>query len=365
MRPVRAWMLALLFVTPGLASAQLVPPPVPHGLNWVNRHIEGRLIDYTNNHGEDRRIFSPILNQKRGMYVYLPPGYHSAMAYPLMFDFHVANWDETLYVTSDHLIELDRMIRAGMVPPVVVAMPDGSIKGRKGRNSPSSFFFNGVNGRFEDHIVQEVLPFLLSTYSIRPERQAHAMVGGSAGGCAALSLAIRYRNYFGVAAALSGAVNLLYDTCNDDTRADFSPATFRWEVTYHPDQIVGQFYCGLLTPRVKDFYEPVFGSDPQQVMAGVQAVNPATLIETSGLQPGELDIYLNYGALDEFNFDAHAESFAWLAAQRGIAVTLDRDPVGKHNRSYFQRNQLKLFAWIGQHILPPVPVAQPVAAVVP
>ena len=357
MRPLCAFVLALLFAASGPVSAQILPIPVPHGLNWVNNHIEGRLVDYTNNHGEEHRRFSPILNQMRGMYVYLPPGYNPGLAYPLMFDFHVANFDETLYVTSDHLIELDAMIRAGQVPPMVVAMPDGSIKGRKGRNSPTSFFMNGVNGRFEEHIMQEVLPFLLSTYSIRPEKQAHILAGGSAGGFAAISLGIRYRNYFGVAAALNAPVNILYDTCHQDPREDFNLATFRWETTYHPEQIAAQFFCGLMTARVKDFLEPVFGTDPNQIIAGVQAVNPATLLLTSGIQPGELAIYINYGALDEFNFDAHAESFGWLAAQRGIAVTLDRDPRGKHNRAYFTRNQKNAFVWIGSQTLPPAPVA--------
>ena len=229
------------------------------------------------------------------------------------------------------------MIRAGIVPPVVVAMPDGSIDGEKGKGSPSSFFMNGVNGRFEDHIIQEIIPFLQSNYSIRPERQAHAIAGGSAGGFAALSIAIRYRQFFGMAATLNAPVNMLYDTRNEDPRADFDPSTYQWQEEYHPRQIVGQFLCGLYTSRVEDFFEP------------------ATLLLTSNLQPGELAIYLNYGALDEFNFDAHAESFAWLAAQQGIAVTVHRDPRGRHNRPYFRRNQRYAFSWIGSQILPPIP----------
>ena len=37
-----------------------------------------------------------------------------------------------------------------------------------------SLFINGPNGRFEDHILQEVIPFLTAKFSIRPEREAHA-----------------------------------------------------------------------------------------------------------------------------------------------------------------------------------------------
>jgi S-formylglutathione hydrolase FrmB len=357
MRAFVAAALALVATAP--ATAQVLPVHTRLGLDWVNRRIGGQVVDYTNNHGSDNRIFSPILGHPRDLYVYLPPGYNPCTAYPLLLDFHVARLDETLFITSTHLIELDDMIRAGLVPPVVVAMPDGSIEGRRGPGSPSSFFVNGVNGRFEDHILQEVVPFVMSHYSIRPERQAHAIAGGSAGGYGALSIAIRHRDFFATVVTMSAALNILYTTCHDDVLEDFDPETFRWQTVYRPRQVVGRFYFGLFKVHAKDFAEPVFGSDPNAVIPRVQTTNPASLIDSTGLQPGELAIYLGYGEKDQFNFDAHAESFAWLAAQRGISVTLAPDPRGRHNRRYFTRNQRYAFAWLGQRILPPVSRATP------
>ena len=50
----------------------------------------------------------------------------------------------------------------------------------------------------------------------------------------------------------------------------------------------------------------------------------------TGLQPGELALYVNYPGRDNYNFDAHAQSFAWLAARPGIAVELAEIPTGGH-----------------------------------
>ena len=45
-------------------------------LESLNCRLGGQVLDYTHNHGADRRIFSPILGRPRDLYVYLPPGYN-------------------------------------------------------------------------------------------------------------------------------------------------------------------------------------------------------------------------------------------------------------------------------------------------
>lgn len=67
---------------------------------------------------------------------------------------------------------------------------------------------------------------------------------------------------------------------------------------------------------------------------------------TTNLLPGELAIYINYPGHDNFNFDAQAESFRWVANQRGIEVTTVRDPNQTHQPSYFRQNQHSAyFGW--------------------
>ena len=54
----------------------------------LNRTLAGRVLDFTHNHGVDRRLFSRALNQPRDTYVYLPPGYDGTTLFPVMLFLH-------------------------------------------------------------------------------------------------------------------------------------------------------------------------------------------------------------------------------------------------------------------------------------
>ncbi|MDB5349493.1 MAG: enterochelin esterase-like enzyme [Planctomycetota bacterium] len=348
MRSFAAVCLVLLVATPARAQVFAFA-----SADRVNRKIAGHVDDYTHGLGHDRRIYSPILNQPRDLYVYLPPGYDPKKAYPLLFYFHIARVDESEFVGSGRLIELDQMIQAGEFPPTIVVCPDGTITGRNHVFEPHSFYLNGVNGRFEDHVLNEVIPFVTCRYSVRPERQAHAIFGLSGGGLGALSIAMRHRDYFATVASMSSPVNLLYDNCDHDILEDFRPESYRWKPTYDPNEVIGRFFFGLRQVRARRYIEPVFGDDIPTVNAGITAINPANLLFQSGIQPGELAIYLHYAGRDGYNFDAQNQSFAWLAARSGISVTMASDPSANHNLRYFRQNHHAVFCWLGQHLLPP------------
>ena len=130
-------------------------------LERVNGRLAGQVIDYTKARDCDRRIFSPILGRPRDLYIYLPPEYDPACAYPLVLFFHMADVDEQYFVRSQLLIQLDDMIARGEFPPAVFACPDGTYDGWTRLNFKHSLYINGLGGRFEDHIVQ-VLPSRLS-----------------------------------------------------------------------------------------------------------------------------------------------------------------------------------------------------------
>lgn len=352
-----------LFITLVVMSASILPAQAQF-LNrvkteHVNRRLAGQLVDYTKNHRDDRRIFSPILGSPRDLYVYLPPGYSSACAYPLMLFFHMANLDEDYFAGSSLLRQVDELIVSGEFPPTVLACPDGTYEGRNRLNAKHSFYVNGLGGRFEDHIVQEVIPFLTANYSIRPERDAHATLGFSAGAYGAMALAIKHRSYFGAVATLAGPLNLRYFTSDGVYSEDFNPATYRWQTQYNPNQVVGIFYHGLLKVRARRFMTSVFGEDDAAV-SRIMLTNPADLIVSTDIQPGELAIYANYPGRDNFNFDAQVQSFQWLAAQKGIDVTVECDPNGTHSLPYFRANIRPAFRWLAHQLLAPTAPASQV-----
>jgi enterochelin esterase-like enzyme len=191
-------------------------------LDRVNHQLAGHVVDYTKNHGKDRRIFSPILGMPRDLYVYLPPGYDRSRAYPLIMYFHMAEVDEHYFVGSKLITNLDNLIASGQIPPAVVICPDGTYGGRDLICETHSFYINGLGGRFEDHIVQEVMPFVTANYSIRPEKQARAILGTSAGAYGALSLGIRHRDIIGAVATLAAPANIRYSNVDGDYFDDFN-----------------------------------------------------------------------------------------------------------------------------------------------
>jgi S-formylglutathione hydrolase FrmB len=327
----------------------------------VNRHLAGQVVDYTKNHIRDRRILSPILGMSRDLYVYLPPGYNPGCSYPLVLFFHMANVDEHYFVRSKLLREIDDLIVYGYFPSAIIACLDGTYRGWNQRNSQHSLYVNGLGGRFKDHILQEVVPFLTANYSIRPERQAHALVGFSAGGYGAMGLAIEHRDFFGAAATLAAPLNLRYSNSNGVYLQDFDPTTYRWKTSYNPREVIGTFYSGLLRLRAEKFMGPVFGTG-DAAADRITLTNPADLLFSTDLQPGQLAIYVSYPGRDNFNFDAQAESFQWLAAQRGIEVAVVRDPRATHRLTYFRSNVRPAFVWLSQHLLAPAASSSPVSA---
>ena len=323
-------------------------------LKHLNSKLHGHVVDYTHNHGADHRLFSTILDRPRDMYVYLPPGYDPSIAYPLILFLHGADVDEHDFLDPKGLKAIDGRIARGEMPPTIIAAPDGTYSGSNWLTSTNSLWINGLGGRFEDHIVQEVLPFLLRTYSIRPERKGHGLLGVSAGGFGAMAIALKHRDLFGAVATLAGPLNMLYDNQEGSYSAPFNPATYRERTDYVPDMIIASFYHGLLRRRVKTFLEPVYGPGPDMI-AKVARDNPANLLESTDLRPGELDIYVNYGSRDNYNFSAQDESFAWLAARRGVEVDLTSVKGARHDLAYLEGAQSPAYEWLGRHILPPIP----------
>src|SRR6516225_4635615 len=94
-------------------------------LEHLNHKLRGRVVDHTQNHGSDRRIWSPILGRPRDLYVYLPPGYDPSVAYPLILFLHGAVVDEHYFLGPFDLKAFDSMMSVGKVPPAIIAAPDG------------------------------------------------------------------------------------------------------------------------------------------------------------------------------------------------------------------------------------------------
>ena len=147
----------------------------------------------------------------RDLYVYLPPGYDPSQAYPLIIFLHGADVDEHAMLDPSAFKALDW----------IISRVDPSRRDRRaGRNirrRESDQFHPFALGQrprwpFRRYVVYEVLPFVVQSFSIRPEHKTHAMVGISAGGFGAMAIAMKHRELFAAAATIAAPLNLRYDT---------------------------------------------------------------------------------------------------------------------------------------------------------
>lgn len=329
---VAFWRMALVF---GLlvASQESAFAQLRHrARNALPCGLAGQLVDYTSNHGCDRRLWSDALCEKRDLYVYLPPGFDPEKRYPLLVWLHGIDQDEIGFV-QQALADVDAAMVSGKMPAVIIAMPDGSIPGRPGLVAQSSAFLNTRAGRFEDYLLQDVLGFVTANYPIRPEREAHVIGGVSMGGGSAFHHAIKHKDKFGHVIGVLPPLNLRWLDCHGRYFGNFDPECWGWRETYCLGlRPVGKFYCGLVCVPFHRLIHPLYGQG-QHVIAELSQHNPIEMLDAYGLKEGELSMLVAYGGRDEFNIDAQVESFLFRARERGLTVEVLHSPNGRHDRA--------------------------------
>jgi S-formylglutathione hydrolase FrmB len=343
------WLGMVLLLAVSIDSASARGLVRKSKLDALNARLWGQILDFTNNHGRDNRIWFPALQQKRDLYVYLPPGYRPEERYPAIILLHGFTMDEHMFLRFAPF--LDDAMASGRLPPAIVACPDGSLTGRASILSPGSFFINSEAGAFEDFILRDLWQFMLANFPIRPEREAHVLAGVSMGGFAAYSLGIRHRQDFGVLVGLFPPVNLRWLDCCCNYFGNFDPQCWGWRTEIHRYDVVGKFAGGLVKLRAKHFLDPLFSS-MDEALAEISRLNPIELIDRTDLREGELALYIGYGDKDQFNIDAQVESFLYLAKCRGITVEVGFVPRGKHNVATAIQLWPGLVSWLAARLEP-------------
>src|SRR2546427_160685 len=69
-------------------------------LGKVSSGLAGQVVDHTNNHGRDCRIWSQALGERRNLYVYLPPNFDPGKRYPILVWLHGMAQDERDFLTE-------------------------------------------------------------------------------------------------------------------------------------------------------------------------------------------------------------------------------------------------------------------------
>lgn len=165
-------------------------------------------------HGQVRecRYYSDIEDSERRCYVYTPAGYETEVSrrYPVLYLQHGMGEDERGWHQQGKMADiLDNQIASGKCVPMIVVMDYGNcgyIFGAKPGESRDEF-----GASFTPILLDEIIPYVDSTFRTLPDRDNRAMAGLSWGGHQTFETALRNLDKFSHIGSFSGALFFLSD----------------------------------------------------------------------------------------------------------------------------------------------------------
>lgn len=147
-------------------------------------------------HGTVSKVWynSPVIGFDRRLYVYTPAGYEAGtQKYPVFYLLHGAGGDEDAWTNMGRTAQImDNLIAQGRAKPMIVVMTNGNANQAGAQNEIPPVQVQGqqqgmagnqrLAGRFEEHLVKDVVPFIEKNYRTLTGRDNRAIAGLSMGG---------------------------------------------------------------------------------------------------------------------------------------------------------------------------------------
>lgn len=292
---------------------------------------------------------------ERRVPVYLPPGYDQSpdRRYPVVFLLtgfggrgrgllNDNPWSPSI---DDRL---DALIAAGC-PELIAVMPDAFTRfgGAQYMDSPAT-------GRYETHLIEELVPWADRTFRTRGSREHRGIAGKSSGGFGALRLGMRHPDVFAALACHSG--DLLFEYCYavDFPRAcsvlqeaggiarfleSFERKPQKGKDDFLTLNIVGMASCYSPDPAgelgIGLPFDLATGLPRPEVFERWLAHDPLRMLpsHTEALRAMKL-VFLDCGTRDEFHLHHGARAFAAALTRLGIAHEFEEFTDGHMNLSY-------------------------------
>jgi len=200
-----------------------------------------------------RSFTSVTLAHELTYHLYLPPGYDPAAAtrYPVLYLLHGRGDKMAAWTTIRP--DLDRLINAGRIPPVIAIMPDAPASRRAGYYIDSKFTGSEqpklpAGEPMESAFTQDLVTHVDATYPTKAERNSRIVAGYSMGGYGALRYSLAHPGLFGAAIVLSPAVYFPLPPPDSSTR-EFG-AFGNDALVFDPEIYTAKNYPALIPPFV-------------------------------------------------------------------------------------------------------------------
>ena len=196
----------------------------------------------------------------RDVTLYLPPGYSKSNSRGYVAAFGILGFTGTgrmmfnvnpLYETLDH--RMDRLISTGKCGQMIIVMVDCFT-----RFGGNQYINSSATGRYEDYIIDEIVPFIEQKYNV----SSRAIWGKSSGGYGSIVLGMRHPDVFSALADHSGDSAFEYCYLTDFPKAieEFQKAggPKKWLERFwkHPEDRRGRYHEALNTFAMAAHYSP-------------------------------------------------------------------------------------------------------------
>jgi enterochelin esterase-like enzyme len=189
-------------------------PKAPEGFDKVRDGAD---------HGKLERVDydSTTIGVKRWMEVYTPPGYSKDKKYPVLYLLHGIGGNEVHEWTRNgaaHVI-IENLIADKKIEPMIVVFPNGNATtnaaggarggrgARGGGGDPAAMAGDGWGKNFEGDLLNDIIPFIGSHYSVLGDREHRALAGLSMGGGQSLDFGLGHLDTFAYVGGFSSAPN--------------------------------------------------------------------------------------------------------------------------------------------------------------
>lgn len=150
---------------------------------------------------------SKSIGMTREAVVYTPPGYSDEEKYPVFYLLHGIGDVETDWCAKGSADEiLDNLIADEKIVPMIVVMPNGRAAKDVTQRTPWNQQFAAF-GAFERDLIEDLIPFIESHYSVESGAKHRALAGLSMGGGQSLNFGLSNLDTFAWVGGFSSAPN--------------------------------------------------------------------------------------------------------------------------------------------------------------
>ena len=177
-----------------------VAPPAPAGFDVPQSDIQHgtlALVEY-----ESRTV-----GTRRKTYIYTPAGYTTETKYPVLYLLHGIGGDEDEWRRGGNAdVILDNLIADKLTVPMIVVMPNGRAQPND-RAEGDVMASAPAFATFEQDLLEDLIPFVESKYSVKTDREDRALAGLSMGGGQSLNFGLANLGMFAWIGGFSSAPN--------------------------------------------------------------------------------------------------------------------------------------------------------------